>query len=87
MIVNLIHSLPAVEAPLRDAVPPAQLSRLHPRFRLLQDGDDLHQRHALSVAGLVSAHSRAFSPGGQNVVELLKGHFLELGFEFFAHPI
>jgi hypothetical protein len=29
--------LPAVEAPPRDAVPPAQLSRL----RFLQDGDDL----------------------------------------------
>src|SRR3974377_2291319 len=36
-----VLALPAVKTSLRDPVPSAQLSRLHPAFGLLQDGDDL----------------------------------------------
>src|ERR1017187_10295528 len=50
--------LPAVEAPPRDAMPPAQLSRLHSRLRFLQDGDDLF------LAESTLPHDSSSGPGG-----------------------
>src|ERR1017187_3426967 len=50
--------LPAVEAPPRDAMPSAQLSRLHSRLRFLQDGDDLF------LAESTLPHDSSSGPGG-----------------------
>src|ERR1019366_8746330 len=51
-------ALPSVETRPRDPVPTAQLSRFHPSFRLLQDGDDL------IFAESTLSHNSSSGPGG-----------------------